>query len=264
MLATIVSFDPHHSTYPSDFPKSINLREIDPISQQSYAEGFKAAQAAFVPYYDLVVVKSADSFYHVYDATFFSKYADDNRHDLRDPISRQKINDIQHVFMRCFKIDKNALCRPVDLEKNKNNLRLLSFKTDDLDIHIHNMLQDSLNYNIHETGTKESQDQARRTQKILAKLISQGKLFSFLTEGQKNREAIPWLWCSAKTFSLSASLALATECKSNRMLRSHYKKGLEEIIKNANVVGFDSLSRQDRIALHTASLNIKKMQPRPQ
>ena len=82
-----------------DFPQELDLQEEDHLSCASYAESYLGAQAAFVPYFAVVVVESQGKdkdqtkFYHVYDLTHFATWADNVaqlKQPLTDPVSGQK------------------------------------------------------------------------------------------------------------------------------------------------------------------------------
>lgn len=188
------------SSYPDGFPKKLDLQEEDHLSGESYEESYRGSQAAFVPYFAVVVVESQGEdkdqtkFYHTYDLTYFATWTDNItklQRPLTDPVTGQRVTKIHYFAIKCFESDSRNLFRPIDLSKSAN-IKLTPFHPSQNAV-VNTMLRDALNVNL---VAKENNLQRRRTQYLLAEQL--GALFPTLTSAEKKIEKRLWLWCSAK------------------------------------------------------------------
>jgi len=209
-------------TFPASFPRQLDPSEEDALSYQDYADGFKQAQEACIPYYAVVIVESngmqqkgdenvSTTYYHVYDMAHFETYRNNCiKRDvvLNDPVSRVKIVKVYHFAIKCFEEDPSALFKPADSEDKSLCFKQFSPPRDPV---LSSMLKDALNPNIQEMGSQADKQKMRREQFLLAQQILNNGILSEVASNKKSEESLLWLWCSAKGSKRSV-VDLAKRC----------------------------------------------------
>lgn len=211
--------------FPESFPRNIQITEIDALNCSSLQESFLAAQRAYIPYYTVSVVESGNEnerFYHVYDTAYLSR-----TNQKKDPITGRPIRKIHYFALKCFQLDKEKICRPVDLLREDVSLNYVLESSDD---DINALLLDSTNANIFETGAPEQKIKGRRAQYIIADLIKKGEFFSQLQPPEKQKEILEWLWCAAQG-SFKGLVLLVEECLSNKKMFSNIEGQVIALLK---------------------------------
>jgi|GEM_PF-2915353 len=203
-MVNLITFPSIKSSYPKNFPLFVDPSEVESFSFSSFEERIIETQEAYLPYYTVAVVESGKGrFYHVYDAAYFSKYYFDQRKSA-DPLTGLSVGRVHYFALKCFKINKKEICEPVNLKTDP--LQFLSFGTflhswqdkKTTSKKVKELLLDSCDSFIFNSGEKEDQKQMREYHLIIAHLIKEKWLLLPLTSQEREQEVIEWLWCSSR------------------------------------------------------------------
>lgn len=215
------------SDYPLTFPKTLQMSEKDPITNESFQTLFDLNQQAFLPSYCIAVAESANEedeiVYRIYDATSLSALISGDTTSLSgesifdpDPAIVPGIRKIHYFGLNCFEFDKKQICSNVDLLTNKNSLN--NWALDDYDESVQGLILKSVDRRFFSDQKYEDDRKIIRiAQHGIANLIDTGGLFSELTPENGKKEALRWLWCSSKG-SYRGLVSVVRACLTNKDL----------------------------------------------
>lgn len=255
------------ASYPAEFPRGLDLTQINPLSFQTYEEELTISQENCFPYYCVAVVESSpgeqnfkespaeqalqneNKFYHIYDLPHFATYALNIRKEnkeLNDPITGTHVEKVYYFAINCFEVlkeDSDKICQEVDFKTTSRKFQLI--ENEKLDEKDSKLLTDALNTNL----LSNHQLHIRRAQHFIGSSIKEGTIFKNLMTNERNNETLLWFWCSAQG-SFAGLIKLVKEFleSQNKALFPKRKAGLKEKLEKSLAQWNVQLPIQERAA----------------
>ncbi len=188
--------------YPPEFPQQLNLKSIDPLSNQTFEQNFYACQQGFIPYYPISIVESVSlnkRFFHIYDMIHFLKYVKNKEDEaLNGLLTGKQVVKVYHFAIKCLFFNQDQYWKLVNLDDSKHSLKLFEIKfTEIKNPQLIGILFDSLNFYNSDGENAEKHQHLRKAQYVVAQQINKGALFPQLSDTERELEELRWLRCSA-------------------------------------------------------------------
>ncbi len=177
-------FDPTPPKVPKNFPRRVNLNELDIFTQNTFSDQYLEAQKNGCPYYLLAVTESkSDSesntppVYTIYDSASLRSYriqSQNKSKPLVSPLTNLPIQKIYYLAIECFKLSQNPNSSTIEfIPRPLKEVKLAKFFNPEI-YHPDNNIElalDALNHHIDST-TPVLFSQVKRCQNVISKYLN--------------------------------------------------------------------------------------------